>query len=260
MKRFSVFLIIVVLFIPLVVYGVYGLVNNNFLNLNNIPEKPIIKPLDEPTPPDSDNPSKLPNPFIQAMPKGILGKVVNIDPTSKVIRLIDAKYFNPITQKNETSDLFIVYLNDKTKFIKDLEFNAKFSDISEGSEIICQGATNFEKYEMKYATLIFFGRLLPANFQTIIPCGGAIEELDRVNKTFVLDLSLIYEGLAKVKVHITESTVCYTEKENTENSIKEIGKGIIPEFVENGSMVDVEIRLKEGETDAYAERAYFVEP
>jgi hypothetical protein len=261
MKKFSVLtLVILLLFVPLIVYGVYGLVNNNSTKLNT-PKEPISKTLDEPAPPDPNTPPKLPNPFSQVMPHGVRGEIVNIDPTSKVIRLREAQYFNPLTQKNEISD-FIIYLNDKTSFVKDLKFPANFSDLSEGSEIICAGATNFSEKEMKYAVTIFIGKLLPADFQAELPAEGSIEELDKGNMTFILDLSSMIEGIGKVKIHITEATKCFEESGSTEEDfvVKEIGMAVIPDYAGNGTFVRAKIRLRYGETDAYADEVYFVKP
>jgi len=262
MKKFSVLLLIIVLSVPLIVYGVYGLVSNNNSSKLSIPDEPIsvIKTLDEPTPPDTSETPKFPNPFFQAMPPGIKGKVSDINLLSKTIRLTDAHYFNPITQKDEVSN-FVIYFNNETKFIKDLEFETDVNGISAvsiGEMIVCQGQENFEKKEVKYATTIFVGRLLPRDFVASVSCGGFIEDLQRENKTFVLDFSM-YEGLSKITVQIGEDTKCFIEKEGVENSIKEIGRGIIPQFVDNGAEVGVTIRLREGANKGYAEIVHFIE-
>jgi hypothetical protein len=262
MKKFSVLLVIIVLSVPLIVYGVYGLVGNNNPSKLSIPDEPnsVIKTLDEPVPSSENDMQKLPNPFIQVMPPGIKGKVSDINLLSKTIRLTDAHYFNPITQKDEVSD-FMIYFNNDTKFVKDLEFETDVNGISAvsiGEMIVCQGQENFEKKEVKYATTVFLGRLLPKDFVASVSCGGFIENLDRENKTFVLDFSM-YEGLSKIIVQIGEGTKCFTEKVGVENSIKEIGRGVIPEFVDNGAEVGITIRLKEGVNKGYAEVADFIE-
>jgi len=262
MKKFSVLLVIIILSVPLIVYGAYGLVSNNNPSKLSIPDEhnSVIKTLDEPVPSDPESPTKLLNPFIQAMPPGIKGIVSDINLLSKTIRLTNAHYFNPITHKDEVSD-FVVYFNNDTRFIKDLEFETDVNGISAvsiGEMVACQGRENFEKKEVKYATTIFVGRLLPKDFVASVSCGGFIENLDRENKTFVLDFSM-YEGLSKITVQIGEDTKCFTEKVGVENSIKEIGKGVIPQFVDNGKEVGVTIRLREGESKGYAEVVDFIE-
>lgn len=263
MKKFSVLtLVILLLFVPLIVYGVYGLVNNNFSKLNT-PKEPISKTLDEPAPPDPDTPPKLPNPFLEIMPKGIKGKVEIIDLTSKVIRLREVQYLNPLTRKIDKYDLFIIYINDKTSFVKDLKFPGNIQDLGENSEIICSGPTNFEGKEVKYAETVFTGKLLPDDFQAEMPAEGSIEELDKNNLTFILDLSSMIEGIERVKIHITEATKCFEESGgSTEEDfvVKEIGMAIIPDYAGNGTFVRAKIRLRYGETDAYADEVYFVKP
>lgn len=265
MKKFSVLtLIILLLFVPLIVYGVYGLVNNNSPALTTPNEpKPIAKTLDEPSPPDPNAPPKLPNPFFQIMPHGIKGNVVNINPISKVIRLTDAYYINPdnsINKNNKYSD-FTIYLDSKTAFIKDLSHEGKFSDISENSEIICVGPFNFDKKEIKFAKTIFTGSLIHENFQAELPAEGSIEELDRGNNTFTIDLSSMYDEIGKLNVHITETTACYVETiSGKESSVEEIGNGIIPDFALNGTFVRSKIRLRYGESNAYADFVSFVNP
>jgi len=260
MKKFSVLLLIIVLSVPLIVYGVYGLVSNNNSSKLSMPDEPnsVIKTLDEPTPPDTSETPKFPNPFhLEIVPNGVRGSVLSIDTGSKVIHLKEAHYFSPITQKNEVTD-FTIYFNNSTKFIKDLELEGSVSDVLVGEEIICGGNVDFNKKEIKYASNIFTGRLLPKDFIATVPCMGSIEELDRDNKSFVLDFSM-YEGLSKITVYLTESTVCYSEKVNVENSLHEIGKGIIPDFVHNGSQVGATVLLRQGEDRAYAEAVEFIE-
>jgi hypothetical protein len=263
MKKFSVLLLIIVLSVPLIVYGVYGLVSNNNSSKLSIPDEPnsVIKTLDEPTPPDPNVRPKLPNPFYQVMPHGIRGKVANINSATKVIHLKDALYFDPNMQKNELSE-YMIYLNDKTNVLKDLVIPARLSDITVGSEIICVGSINFEKHELKYATTIFIGQLVPADFQAELPAEGSIEELDKTGLTFTLDLSSMIEGIGKLKIHITESTKCFEESGTTEEDflIKEIGMGIIPDYVGDGSFVRAKIRLRYNEADAYADMVSFVKP
>jgi len=263
MKKFSVLLLIIVLSVPLIVYGVYGLVSNNNSSKLSIPDEPnsVIKTLDEPTPPDPNVRPKLPNPFYQVMPHGIRGKVVNINPSAKIIYLKNAFYYDPNMLKNEPSE-YTIYLNDKTNILKDLQFPKGLSDIAVNDEIICTGSINFEEGTVKYATDLFIGRLLPADFQAEIPAEGSIEELDRAGLTFTLDLSSMIEGIGKLKIHITESTKCFEESGTTEEDflIKEVGIGIIPDYVEEGSFVRAKIRLRYNETDAYADEVYFVKP
>lgn len=263
MKKFSVLLVIIVLSVPLIVYGVYGLVSNNNSSKLSIPDEhnSVIKTLDEPTPPDPNVRPKLPNPFYQVMPHGIRGKVANINPSAKIIYLKDAFYFDPNMQKNEPPE-YTIYLNDKTDILKDLQFHAGLSDITVDDEVICTGSINFEEGTVKYATTIFVGHLVPADFQAELPAEGSIEELDKTGLTFSLDLSSMVDGIGKLKIHMTESTKCFEESGTTEEdfSIKEIGMGIIPDYAGNGSFVRAKIRLRYNETDAYAYEVYFVKP
>jgi hypothetical protein len=259
MKRFIVILVIVLISIPLI-YVVYGLTNNiNGKSIGMVSNSKFAKPLLRTVSSSSDNPPANPNPFEDAMPLGVKGKVASIDTDNKIIKITEVKYRNPSSGSVEKIDLTIYY-NQQTNFIKDVVKNGTDADIKIGEEIISGGTADFENREVKYAVTIFTGSFLPDGLQLPIVASGQIENLNKDDKSFTIDLSNLYENMQKVKVHINESTECFVRKQkNNEVVTIKLNNGFIPEFVNNGTLVDISMRLKYKDADAYADKVYFFE-
>jgi len=250
MKRFIVIMVIIVISIPLIIFGVYGL--NNNVNNSITENSPVALSEDETEP-------RNPNPFETLMPMGVKGKISDIDLIGRKIKITDIKYLNNhLSGSRETSDYTVNYV-EGTRFIKNLTSPARLDDLRAGEEIICDGEILFEK-KIVNAMVVYTGSFLGKDMQISVGALGNIEELNKANKSFMLDLSKIYYGMGKYKVIISEATECYTRKDNNDvpDDIK-ITNGNIPDFVKNGTKVDLEIRIKQNDTNAYADRVCFFE-
>lgn len=250
MKRFIVIMVIIVISIPLIIFGVYGLnKNSNNLISNNNPTALA----------EDDGVIKNPNPFEMLMPMGVKGKITDIDLIGRKIKITDIKYLNNhLSGTRESSDYTVNYI-ESTRFFKDLTGNARLDDLKAGEEIICDGEIIFEKKTIN-AVIVYIGSFLEKDIQIPVGALGNIEELNKANKSFVLDLSKLYYGMGKYKIIINEATECYTRKDTSDvpEDIK-ITNGKIPDFVKNGTKVDLEIRIKQNDTNAYADRVCYFE-
>jgi len=250
MKRFIVIMVIFVISIPLIIFGVYGLNKNinNTISSNN----PLTLSEDETEP-------RNPNPFEILMPMGVKGKISDIDLIGRKIKITDIKYLNNhLSGTRETSDYTVNYV-EGTRFFKNLTTPARLDDLKAGEEIICDGEIIFEK-KIVNAVVVYTGSFLDKDMQIPVGSLGNIEELNKANKSFILDLSKIYHGMGKYKVIISDATECYTRKDTNDvpDDIK-ITNGKIPDFVKNGTIVDLEVRIKQNDTNAYADRVCFFE-